>query len=123
MASQVRTSSEVMWNASPMASARPRRPTRATARSAFQVSTQSDDPSPWTMVSRPCRIRAAPVQGWSPELSTSGICDGPYVWDGRTMVTGNPLRACSSSSLRSQAILSREYSQNGLSRGVSSVMR
>ena len=38
------------------------------------------------------------------------------------MVTGKPASRCARISRASQAILLREYSQNGLARGVDSVM-
>ena len=67
IASQVSTSSEVMWNASPSARDDPSSGTKPRAKSSWWVRVHSEVPSPCTTTSSPARIRStmrpAAVQG------------------------------------------------------------
>ncbi len=69
IAFQVRTSSDVIWNVSPMAIGCPSRPTKAFAKSVLCVSVQRDVPSPCTTIGLPCRIRSIAVQPASSGMS------------------------------------------------------
>ena len=60
--SQVRTSSEMIWNASPSVRGWASRGTNPLAKSVWWVSVHSDEPSPCTTTSLPCRIRSTNVQ-------------------------------------------------------------
>ena len=55
---QVKSSSEVMWYAWPMACGLPSSPTKPRAKSVLCVSTHSDRPSPATTTGRPRRMRS-----------------------------------------------------------------
>ena len=70
----------------------------------------------------PLRIRSTSVQGEFQLLTAAGIIVIPYVNEGLTIVTGKPLSRYSVIRRSSQAILSREYCQQGLASGVDSVM-
>ena len=59
--SQVSTSSEVMWNASPTVRECPSNGTNARAKSALWVTVHSEVPSPCMITGRPARIRARDV--------------------------------------------------------------
>ncbi len=74
-------------------------------------------PSPWITTGFPCRMRAMSVH---PPIV--GIMRSSYVCEGRTIVIGMPRSRYAPTSRSSQAILSREYFQNGLRRGVDSVI-
>ena len=120
---QVTLWSLVMWTHSPSASGLPHRSAKPRAKSSFHVTVHSESPSPCTSTGLPSKMRCKVCHGPFSPCSGSGGRPGPYVWLGRTIVTGKPWvrQACKNRS--SHAILSRLYCQYGFFSGVLSVMR
>src|SRR4030042_728661 len=96
-----------------MAAGLPSKPVKPTAKSRLWVIVHMDVPSPCTTTGLPARIRATLVN-----LPRKGSKVRSYVWDGRTIVKGNPSFRPVYSKSASQAALSQEYCQKGLCKGV-----
>ena len=67
----------MMLKTSPIASGRPRRPTKPFAKSLLWVIVHSEVPSPGTTSGFPRRIRAIAVYGRSQLFTASGTCVSP----------------------------------------------